>query len=52
MGVDAEQADSAAAFRDAFARGIAHQGPYLIDIDVTKLTPMAGLGTPPPKKDA
>ena len=52
MGVDAERVDSAAAFSDAFARGIAHAGPYLIDIDVTKLTPMAGLGTPPPTKHA
>lgn len=52
MGVDAERVDSAAAFREAFARGIAHEGPYLIDIDVTKLTPMAGLGTPPPKQTA
>src|SRR5688572_21114889 len=51
MGMKAERADSAASFRDAFARGIAHNGPYLIDIDMTKLTPMAGLGTPPPKKD-
>jgi len=50
MGMKAERVDSAAAFREAFARGIAHTGPYLIDIDMTKLTPMAGLGTPPPKK--
>jgi len=52
MGMKAEHADSAASFREAFARGIAHNGPYLIDIDMTKLTPMAGLGTPPPKKSA
>lgn len=51
MGMRSERADSAASFRDAFARGIAHDGPYLIDIDMTKLTPMAGLGTPPPKKE-
>lgn len=50
MGVQAERVDSAAAFEAAFARGIAHPGPYLIDIDVTKLTPMAGLGTPPPRR--
>ncbi len=50
MGVEAERVESAAAFREAFARGIAHEGPYLIDIDVTKLTPMAGLGTPPPRR--
>ena len=51
MGMKAERADSSASFREAFARGIAHNGPYLIDIDMTKLVPMAGLGTPPPKKD-
>ncbi len=50
MGMKAERVASAAEFRDAFARGIAHDGPYLLDIDMTKLTPMAGLGTPPPKK--
>lgn len=50
MGMKAERVESAAQFRDAFARGIAHDGPYLLDIDMTQLTPMAGLGTPPPKK--
>lgn len=51
MGMKAERVESAAQFRDAFARGLANDGPYLLDIDMTKLTPMAGLGTPPPKKD-
>lgn len=50
MGVEAERVDSPNTFRAAFARAIAHEGPYLIDIDVTKLTPMAGLGTPPPRR--
>lgn len=50
MGMKAERVESAAQFRDAFARGVANDGPYLIDIDMTKLAPMAGLGTPPPKK--
>ena len=50
MGMKAERVESAAQFREAFARGIAHDGPYLLDIDMTKLAPMAGLGTPPPKK--
>ncbi len=50
MGMKAERVDTAAGFRDAFARGLAEEGPYLIDIDMTKLVPMAGLGTPPPKK--
>jgi acetolactate synthase-1/2/3 large subunit len=51
MGMKAERVESAADFRGAFARGLANDGPYLIDIDMTKLTPMAGLGTPPPKRD-
>ncbi len=51
MGMKAERVESAAQFREAFARGVANDSPYLIDIDMTKLTPMAGLGTPPPKKD-
>jgi acetolactate synthase-1/2/3 large subunit len=50
MGMKAERVESAVGFREAFARGLAHDGPYLLDIDMTKLTPMAGLGTPPPKK--
>ena len=51
MGMKAERVESAAGFRDAFARGLSNDGPYLIDIEMTKLTPMAGLGTPPPKRD-
>jgi acetolactate synthase-1/2/3 large subunit len=50
MGMKAERVESAAGFREAFARGLAEDGPYLIDIDMTKLVPMTGLGTPPPKK--
>ncbi len=50
MGVEAERVSSAAAFRDAFARGIAHEGPYLIDIEATRLSPMGGLGSPPPRR--
>jgi len=50
MGMRAEHVDSAASFREAFGRGLAHDGPYLLDIDMTKLTPMSGLGTPPPKR--
>lgn len=50
MGMNGERVESAAAFRDAFARAVAADGPYLLDIDMTKLTPMAGLGTPPPKR--
>jgi acetolactate synthase-1/2/3 large subunit len=50
MGVRAEPVDSAASFRAAFERALAHGGPYLLDIDMAKLTPMAGLGSPPPKR--
>ncbi|MBK6320428.1 MAG: thiamine pyrophosphate-binding protein [Dehalococcoidia bacterium] len=50
MGMRAEHVDSAPSFREAFGRGLAHNGPYLLDIDMTKLTPMSGLGTPPPKR--
>ncbi|MBK7125253.1 MAG: thiamine pyrophosphate-binding protein [Dehalococcoidia bacterium] len=50
MGMRGEHVDSAASFREAFGRGLAHDGPYLLDIDMTKLTPMSGLGTPPPKR--
>jgi acetolactate synthase-1/2/3 large subunit len=50
MGMPAERVETAAGFREAFARGMASDGPYLIDIDMTKLVPMAGLGTPPPRR--
>jgi len=50
MGVPAEAVDSPATFRAALERGLASGGPCLLDIDMSKLTPMGGLGSPPPKR--
>lgn len=47
MGMAGEAVASASQFREAFARALARGGPSLIEIDMTKLTPMAGLGSPP-----
>ena len=44
MGMHGETVRSASEFRDAFARAIAADGPVLLDIDMTKLEPMGGLG--------
>lgn len=52
MGMHGETVKSAAGFREAFGRAVAADGPVLIDIDMTQLIPMAGLGTPPPKAQA
>jgi hypothetical protein len=38
------RAGSVAEFRDAFAAAMERTGPTLIDIDMTKLEPMGGLG--------
>jgi acetolactate synthase-1/2/3 large subunit len=47
MGMAGEGVASPAGFREAFARALAAHRPYLIDIDMTQLVPMAGLGSPP-----
>jgi acetolactate synthase-1/2/3 large subunit len=47
MGLPGERVDSAEGFRTAFAQAIAGGGPALIEIDMSKLIPMAGLGSPP-----
>ena len=52
MGVAGETVSGVPAFRDAFARAVAADGPVLLDIDMTVLTPMGGLGTPPPRARA
>ncbi len=44
MGVAGVKAGSVAEFRDAFAAAMERTGPTLIDIDMTKLEPMGGLG--------
>jgi acetolactate synthase-1/2/3 large subunit len=50
MGVPGEAAASAAEFEQAFRRGVEADGPYLLDIDMTRLAPMGGLGSPPPRR--
>lgn len=49
MGIPAEAVDSAAGFRAAFQRALQRGGPALLDIDMSRLVPMGGLGTPPPR---
>ncbi len=49
MGMYGETVKGVPEFRDAFKRAVAHDGPVLLDIDMTVLAPMAGLGTPPPR---
>jgi acetolactate synthase-1/2/3 large subunit len=44
MGVEGVRAGSVAEFRDAFAAAVEHDGPTLIDIDMSQLEPMGGLG--------
>ncbi len=44
MGLHGETVRSAAEFREAFGRAVEHDGPVLLDIDMTKLVPMGGLG--------
>lgn len=50
MGIPAEAVDSAAGFRAALQRALERGGPALLDIDMSRLVPMGGLGTPPPKR--
>ncbi len=49
MGVPAEKASTVAEFRSAFDRALEAQGPYLLDIDMSALHPMAGLPARPPQ---
>lgn len=49
MGMHGEHVSGVEAFRDAFGRAVAADGPVLLDIDMSVLTPMGGLGSPPPK---
>ncbi len=50
MGVHGETVRGVDEFRDAFRRAVAADGPVLLDIDTTVLTPMGGLGSPPPRR--
>ena len=42
MGIEAEAVNSADGFTEALARAMAHDGPYVLDIDMSKLAPMKG----------
>ncbi len=44
MGVEGVKAGSVAEFRDAFGAAVNRDGPTLIDIDMSRLEPMGGLG--------
>ena len=46
VGMAAEAVSSVNEFEAAFDRAMAADGPYLIDIDQSKLTPIQGLGAP------
>jgi thiamine pyrophosphate-dependent acetolactate synthase large subunit-like protein len=50
MGVAAETVRGADEFREAFSRAVASGGPALLDIDMSVLQPMGGLGSPPPRR--
>jgi acetolactate synthase-1/2/3 large subunit len=47
MGMKGERVEGVESFRDAFGRAVATDGPTLLDIDMTKLEPMGGLGGGP-----
>ncbi len=51
MGMPGEPVKGVDEFRAAFTRAVAARGPYLLDIDMSVLQPMAGLGTPPPRRN-
>ncbi len=44
MGIAAEAVKGVAAFKDAFTRAMAAEHPVLLDIDMSTLTPMKGVG--------
>ena len=46
MGVRAESVKGPASFESAFARALAHKGPFLLDIDMRTLSPMGSLFAP------
>jgi thiamine pyrophosphate-dependent acetolactate synthase large subunit-like protein len=47
MGVPAEKASTVAEFRPALDRALEARGPYLLDIDMAALHPMAALPAGP-----
>ena len=50
MGMQAETVRGVEQFREAFARAAAADGPVLLDIDMTVLQPMTGLGGGQPRR--
>jgi acetolactate synthase-1/2/3 large subunit len=50
MGMQGETVKGVEQFREAFARAVAADGPVLLDIDMTVLKPMAGLGGGQPRR--
>ena len=44
MGIEGEQVKGLDAFKDAFKRAMDHDGPYVLDVNLNELTPMAGFG--------
>ncbi len=44
MGMKSERVEGVEAFRQAFKRAVANDGPTLLDIDMARLQPMGGLG--------
>ncbi len=50
MGMQGETVKGVEQFREAFARAVAADGPVLLDIDMTVLKPMVGLGGGQPRR--
>jgi len=48
MGIASGTVSGVDEFKDAFALAIESDGPVLLDIDMSALRPMGGLGSPPP----
>ncbi len=51
MGMEAEPVDSVESFEDAFARACRADGPWLLDIDLTRFTPMEIRPQRPPRRN-
>jgi acetolactate synthase-1/2/3 large subunit len=51
MGMDAEPVDSIEAFEDVFGRACKADGPWLLDIDLTRFTPMEIRPQRPPRRN-
>jgi acetolactate synthase I/II/III large subunit len=51
MGMDAEPVDSVESFEDAFGRACRADGPWLLDIDLARFTPMEIRPQRPPRRN-